>query len=289
MPDNDSPDTEIAPTEHASAETTELPPAKHTTEQAEAWSLADTAEVDSESPRRGWLISVGLVTLVLVIAGALIFLAATFFGFGHSKHDQPSAKPSTGAAPQPPPPPTSSQTASAAPAALPEVPPLYAGCLGTLVAHHDIQHKTLGAVRLFLVRSSGVAQGCIAAVANSGQALPPINVDVGALENFAFANPATDATGNTFVLYNPGRYDGVLVLIPNAGGFEDIGWDHAPGDPSFNLRQSGKHAYYYAQLLGPGTDGKFTIRQKHNDCMPNCADGTVTTQDLHWNGSDYVP
>ena len=99
--------------------------------------------------------------------------------------------------------------------------------------------------------------------------MAPITVDILALENFGFANPATDATGNTFVLYNPGKYDGVLVLIPNTGGFEDIGWDYAYPNQHF----SGKHAYYYAELVGPGTAGEFTIRRSHNDCTPDCATG----------------
>jgi serine/threonine-protein kinase len=25
------------------------------------------------------------------------------------------------------------------------------------------------------------------------------------------------------------------------------------------------------------------------DCTPSCAEGTTTSKDLHWNGSDYVP
>ena len=62
--------------------------------------------------------------------------------------------------------------------------------------------------------------------------LPAIPVD--ARESFGFAKPATDATGNTFGTYNPGRYDGVLVLIPTADGFEDIGWDD---------RSSGQHNF----------------------------------------------
>ena len=87
MPDNDQPDTEAAPTTEASTETTELPPASHA-EQAYAWSIDDTTELDSE-PRRGRWLSAGLVTLVTVIAGALIYLAATLFGFGESKHVEP--------------------------------------------------------------------------------------------------------------------------------------------------------------------------------------------------------
>jgi hypothetical protein len=119
--------------------------------------------------------------------------------------------------------------------------------------------------------------------AGLGKVLPPIQVDVA--ENFGFPSPATDATGNTFVTYNPGRYDGVIVLIPDADGFEDIGWDDQSGDTHY----SGKRAYYYANLAGTGDNGEYTIRKSRNDCTPSCAEGTVTTQDLHWDGSDYVP
>jgi hypothetical protein len=45
------------------------------------------------------------------------------------------------------------------------------------------------------------------------------------------------------------------------------GWD----DPNSDVQYSGKHAYYYAQLVGPGADGEYTIRQSHNDCTPDCA------------------
>jgi hypothetical protein len=44
------------------------------------------------------------------------------------------------------------------------------------------------------------------------------------------------------VQYNPGRYDGVLVLIPDQVGFENIGSDYAEVASHF----SGKRAYYYA-------------------------------------------
>jgi hypothetical protein len=47
MPDSDQQDTELAPTEQASAETTELPPANHAAATPQAWSLDDTAELDS--------------------------------------------------------------------------------------------------------------------------------------------------------------------------------------------------------------------------------------------------
>ncbi len=95
LDDDSDHDTEQAPTAapELAAPTTELPPASHAAEAAEAWSLGDTAEVDSELPRR-WL-SVGLVGLVVAVAGALILLAATLFSSHESKPGEPKAQPST--------------------------------------------------------------------------------------------------------------------------------------------------------------------------------------------------
>lgn len=177
--------------------------------------------------------------------------------------------------------------ASMAPASLPPAPPASPDCQGDVKAQQDIPHPTLGTVRLFLVLNPSTAvdhRGCVSAVADNGKVLPPIPIDVNG-NSLNFANPVTDSTGNAFVTYNPGRYNGVLVLIPTADGFEDIGW----ADQRTGTRYDGKHAYYNANLEGPGPDGRYTIRQFSNDCTPTCAGGTVTSQDLHWNGTDYVP
>jgi serine/threonine-protein kinase len=240
--------------------------------------------------RRLWLIAAAAATaLVLAVATAIVWHPWQRNQSVPTAPTSPAPLPIPSNAPSGSPPSSSSPTASARSVALPDVPPVDAGCSGTLIAHHDIQHKTLGAVRVFLFRSTTRGgEGCIAAVASSGNDLPPmpITVDAGTEEPFGFANPATDATGNTFVLYNPGRYDGVLVLIPNTDGFENIDYQGYNGT---NQHFSGKHAYYYAQLIGPGVDGDYTIRQSNNDCVPDCATGTITTQDLRWDGSDYVP
>jgi len=97
---NDGHDTEQAPTTAADGETTELPPAK-AAEVAQAWSLDDTTELDSDLPRR-WL-SVGLVGLVIFIAGALIFLAVTLFRSHGSKPVEPKTQPTTTVRVPPPP------------------------------------------------------------------------------------------------------------------------------------------------------------------------------------------
>jgi hypothetical protein len=102
MTDHQDHDTEAAPTEQAEP-TTVLPPATHAAPEL-AWSVDDTAEVDSDSARRGWLVSVGLVGLVVVVAGALIFLAVTLFGSHTSKPVEATTKPSASVAAPPPPP-----------------------------------------------------------------------------------------------------------------------------------------------------------------------------------------
>jgi serine/threonine protein kinase len=170
---------------------------------------------------------------------------------------------------------------AAAPVALPDQPPPNSGCPGTVSAQQDIDHPKLGPMRIFLLLDSvTVDAGCISAVTASGTALPPIPLDVQG-GRMAFAQPATDTTGNTFITFNPGRYNGVLVLVPTDYGFADIDW-------KYETHYQGRLAYYYADLVGPGADGRYSIRQSSNDCNPSCADGTTTEEILTWNGSEYV-
>ena len=88
------PDTEPAPTAAAelAEQTTELPPASHAAASVQLVARY-TAEIDSDRRAVGW--SGGLVTLVVAIAGALIFLAATLFGSVLSKPVEPKAQPTT--------------------------------------------------------------------------------------------------------------------------------------------------------------------------------------------------
>ena len=200
---------------------------------------------------------------------ALVFVAVVLSACTTGGHNPPAA---------------SVSASSKSPAmSLPDVPPPTPDCKGSVQAHADIPHPALGTVRLFLILDSnqvGPKVGCVAAVAGNGTALPAITVDVGG-NSLNFANPVIDSTGNAFVKYNPGRYDGVLVLVPTPTGFQDIGWG--------NTHYQGKHAYYYAKLEGPGSNGQYTIRQFNNDCSPSCAGGAITSHVLQWNGTDYVP
>ena len=115
MPDNDSePDTDAAPTEQGSTETTELDSVKDVG-QVQAWSVDDTNELEPDEPRRVSLLSVGLVALVVVVAGALVFLATTLFNSHRSKPVEPKPQPTTTAPVAAPPPPALTVTATPPP------------------------------------------------------------------------------------------------------------------------------------------------------------------------------
>ncbi len=183
----------------------------------------------------------------------------------------------------------SKSTASApSDASFPPSPPAAAGCAGKMLDHRDIRHPDLGPVRVFLVQrpASDRPAGCVAAVTGSGRALAPVEVDANwSMENpLRFAAPATDSTKNTFVIYNPGRYDGVLVLVPTADGFADIGWKSA--DEHYS---GGRFAFYYARPVGPGKDGEYAIVHSIKGCDPSCAEGATAKVTLRWDGHDYLP
>ncbi|MFJ9109910.1 hypothetical protein [Streptomyces sp. NPDC102283] len=185
----------------------------------------------------------------------------------------------------------SGPTPSARPdASFPPSPPPASGCVGKPRDHRDIHHPDLGPVRVFLVqRTPSVSRpaGCVAAVTGSGRALDPVEVDVDwniMKDPLRFAAPATDSTKNTFVIYNPGRYDGVLVLVPTADGFADIGWRSADDHYS-----GGRLAFYFARTAGPGKDGAYAIVQSIKGCDPSCAEGATAKVTLRWDGHDYLP
>ncbi|HEV2782394.1 MAG TPA: hypothetical protein VGX25_23625 [Actinophytocola sp.] len=94
--------------------------------------------------------------------------------------------------------------------------------------------------------------------------------------------PHSDKSGNLFIEFNPGRYDGVVVLRPVADGFEDFS---TLPDPEVN--DPGR--FYGARLIDTDQRGNFLIELSKNDCTPDCADGTVTQTVYSWNGADYAP
>ena len=84
------------------------------------------------------------------------------------------------------------------------------------------------------------------------------------------AEPATDSTGNLFVSYNPGRYDGIVIYRPTSTGMRLV------------------DDFYYAELSDPDSAGRYRIRKYTNDCEPSCAGGTTTSRLYSWNGTSYV-
>jgi len=89
-----------------------------------------------------------------------------------------------------------------------------------------------------------------------------------------------DRVGHLFVKYNPGRYDGVIVLEPVAEGFKDFG--SLPPVDGYNAR------FYYAEVADGDGDGTFEIVTTSNDCEPYCAAGSITSTPLRWTGTDYA-
>ena len=177
---------------------------------------------------------------------------------------------------------------------LPNEPPQNSDCSGVVIGHSDVKHPQLGMVRVFLfldrsqsVYSTGRAPGCALPVTHTGRVLPAIGVD--GFAKFGFASPAVDATGNMFIEYENASNatgSGLVVLIPNAGGFRERHQLSEIHDPDGYL--TGENDYYSAELIG-SVDGVYTIRQSRNDCEPNCAEGTLIIRNLHWDGRRYVP
>lgn len=92
--------------------------------------------------------------------------------------------------------------------------------------------------------------------------------------------PAMDTTGQIFVEWNPGRYNGVTILQPVPGGFADHRTLMASGDYAAR--------FYGADVKDVDGDGDFEIVEGSNDCTPTCAEGTSTYTAWLWNGQDYV-
>lgn len=92
-------------------------------------------------------------------------------------------------------------------------------------------------------------------------------------------DPAVDDTGHLFVDFNPGRYNGIIILSPVEDGFEDFATLPAYGD--YNTR------FYYADAVDVDGDGMLEVEVSENDCNPSCADGAITSTVYAWDGEDY--
>lgn len=91
-----------------------------------------------------------------------------------------------------------------------------------------------------------------------------------------------DAQGNIFLDFNPGRYNGVIVLRPTTNGFEDFGTLPA-------LPDGYRTDFYYATVVDVDGDGTYEVQKFSNDCTPSCAGGKIGSEIYWWNGSSFAP
>ncbi|GAC57149.1 hypothetical protein GOHSU_16_01070 [Gordonia hirsuta DSM 44140 = NBRC 16056] len=168
---------------------------------------------------------------------------------------------------------------------LPATPPTGLCSATHVTSKADYTHPHLGPMRLFTLTrgNAGSSDGnaCIVAVPADGA--PVVLKGMSVYEDsLDVADPVSDSTGNAFVNYNPGRYNGVYILVPTKTGFQPL------TAQEYKKPTTGVRNFYYAELIGPGADGRYAIEQSANDCTPDCAGGTITKETFVWNGSDYV-
>ena len=87
-----------------------------------------------------------------------------------------------------------------------------------------------------------------------------------------------DINGNVFIDYNPGRYNGVVTLVPTGQGFDALGT--VPTDVH-------TARFYFAVVVG-GSEESGVIWKYENDCEPSCAQGVLTKERFEWDGADYA-
>ncbi|WP_447925136.1 hypothetical protein [Georgenia muralis] len=145
-----------------------------------------------------------------------------------------------------------------------------------------IQHPTWGEVTVSLTEDTDTEDGLTrygVQVRDAGKILwERFEYSIGDY-GWSLNDPATDATGNVFIVYNPGRLDGIIVLRPVSGGMDHLGTADAQDD---YLKQ-----FYGAAAVDTDGDGDLEVRVFDNDCDPDCAGGTVSETVYHWDGSGY--
>lgn len=88
-----------------------------------------------------------------------------------------------------------------------------------------------------------------------------------------------DRDGHVFVVYNPGRYEGTIVLVPTAEGYDDLG--------TLDFDDASTNRFYSVSPIDGDGDGAYELEEAINDCEPTCAEGTVHLTVLRWDGTDY--
>jgi hypothetical protein len=90
-----------------------------------------------------------------------------------------------------------------------------------------------------------------------------------------------DTRGNVFLDYDPGRYNGVIVLVPTETGLDDLGTLPPPPDD-----YAGR--FYCAATTDLDADGAYEIVEpKFCECAPECLPD-ASRHAYRWDGADYV-
>lgn len=90
-----------------------------------------------------------------------------------------------------------------------------------------------------------------------------------------------DDAGNIFIVYEPGRYYGVIVLRPTVNGFEDFG-SLPPGD-GYEGR------WYSSRVDDIDNDGVNEVVESLNNCDPRCINtDNYTEVTSKWDGKTFI-
>ena len=244
-------------------------------------------------PRRRALLAAGLVAAAGV--GAVVWAVAT----NHKNTPRPAAAVSTALSHGPLSPTTSGSTSAPAPTATPSptsvsVTPAMLLAAGACTAPCKITGQVPytdpvagGATLVTILNSSKGPYGenpgnaYIAAVSADGQLVWKYQLPGSTWWALAPVPNPVDNTGHIFLNYNPGRYNGVIVLDPTGTGFDDYG-SLPPGQDPLGWR------FYSATAVDPTHSGTYEIKATVNNCVPDCADGKQVQSFWRWNGTDYA-
>jgi len=99
---------------------------------------------------------------------------------------------------------------------------------------------------------------------------------------YVLSDPEVDDLGHVFVEFTSGAGGtaGVMVFAPENDGLDDFG-----SLPDGEARFFGYNGDGVQDVDG---DGTFEILVGSNDCIPDCAGGTVVNTTYEWDGEDYV-
>lgn len=239
--------------------------------------------------RTPWLVA---AFVLLLIAAAGIVAVATHHGTRHSAASKPAPIASKviskrQVVPSPDTSVSASPASSPAPAAVPVTSALLlaagactAPCTitGTVPFTDPVDGPSTFVTILNSIDSDGSGDGFLASVSN-GRVTWYLQLPSQSYETLAPAPVSIDKTGHIFINFNPGRYNGVIVLNPIGNSFNDYG-----SLPS----QDGLGRFYSGDAVDPTHSGINEIQLTINNCAPDCADGTYIQTTYHWNGNDYV-